>query len=575
MPRSSARPATTEPGTLTTARAGWELLADPLLNKGTAFTEAERDAFDLHGLLAAAYRHARGAGRRAGCRCCARFATDLERYAFLRDLQDTNETLFYALLQQNIEEIAADRLYADRRRRLPAVQPDLFRKPRGLFLSLPQPASHRADPGQPALRPGRGDRRHRRRAHPRARRPGRRRHGHPDRQARALHRLRRPPSGDDPADHARRRHRQSGAPGRSALHRLAPRAGARRGLRRFRRGRSSAPSLERWPHVLLQWEDFASATRRACSTRYRDRLCTFNDDIQGTAAVAAGTLLAAINVTGVAAHRAAHRGAGRRLGRLRHRQPAAAGDGRGRPAGERGRRAVLHGRSRRPPGRRHERDRRRSSSRSCSSGRRSPAGRFDHPDKIALLDVVRNAKPTVLIGVSGQPGAFSEAVVRAMAEHNRRPVIFPLSNPTSRAEATPDDLEAWTEGRAVIGTGSPFPPVDPRRRQVQGRPDQQFLHLSGRRARRGRGQGAGGSPTGCSWPPPRPWPRPRRRADNPRHNLLPPVTGPAPGRLCGGTGDRDRGAPRGADPGDRDRPDRGRDPRQDVGPALSPLSPRR
>jgi malate dehydrogenase (oxaloacetate-decarboxylating) len=83
----------------------------------------------------------------------------------------------------------------------------------------------------------------------------------------------------------------------------------------------------------------------------------------------------------------------------------------------------------------------------------------DHPDKIALLDVVRNAKPTVLIGVSGQLGAFSETVVRAMAECNKRPVIFPLSNPTSRAEATPQDLEAWSEGRAVIGTGTPFPPL--------------------------------------------------------------------------------------------------------------------
>jgi malate dehydrogenase (oxaloacetate-decarboxylating) len=76
-----------------------------------------------------------------------------------------------------------------------------------------------------------------------------------------------------------------------------------------------------------------------------------------------------------------------------------------------------------------------------------------------LLDVVSNAKPSVLIGVSGQAGAFSEQVVRAMAEHSKRPVIFPLSNPTSRAEATPEDLEAWTGGRAVIGAGSPFSPL--------------------------------------------------------------------------------------------------------------------
>jgi malate dehydrogenase (oxaloacetate-decarboxylating) len=78
---------------------------------------------------------------------------------------------------------------------------------------------------------------------------------------------------------------------------------------------------------------------------------------------------------------------------------------------------------------------------------------------IGLLDVVRNARPTVLIGVSGQKGVFQEDAVREMARHVDRPVIFPLSNPTSRSEATPQDLMDWTEGRALIGTGSPYEPV--------------------------------------------------------------------------------------------------------------------
>jgi malate dehydrogenase (oxaloacetate-decarboxylating) len=82
------------------------------------------------------------------------------------------------------------------------------------------------------------------------------------------------------------------------------------------------------------------------------------------------------------------------------------------------------------------------------------------PDQVKLLDVVRNAKATTLIGVSGQPGAFTEEVVRAMAAGTQRPVIFPLSNPTSRSEATPADLMTWSEGRAVIGTGSPFSAVN-------------------------------------------------------------------------------------------------------------------
>jgi malate dehydrogenase (oxaloacetate-decarboxylating) len=90
---------------------------------------------------------------------------------------------------------------------------------------------------------------------------------------------------------------------------------------------------------------------------------------------------------------------------------------------------------------------------------------LDHPGRVTLHDVVRNARPTTLIGVSGQPGAFSEDIVRAMAAINRRPVIFPLSNPTSRAEAVPTDIEKWSEGRAIIGTGSPFPPL-----QRDGRP---------------------------------------------------------------------------------------------------------
>ena len=122
-------------GGVKTALSGYELLNDPLLNKGTAFTEAERDAFDLHGLLPPNVGTLEEQASRR-LKCCASFETDLERYAFLRDLQDTNETLFYALLAQNLEEL------------LPIVYTPtvgegcqqlqrFYRKPRGLFLSLP------------------------------------------------------------------------------------------------------------------------------------------------------------------------------------------------------------------------------------------------------------------------------------------------------------------------------------------------------------------------------------------------------------------------------------------------------
>src|SRR5439155_343153 len=93
------------------------------------------------------------------------------------------------------------------------------------------------------------------------------------------------------------------------------------------------------------------------------------------------------------------------------------------------------------------------------------AWQISNPANIGLPEVVRNAKPTVLIGASGQPGAFTEEAIRAMAKTVERPIVFPLSNPVSRCEATPQQLVDWTEGRALIGTGSPFPPAS-----YQGRP---------------------------------------------------------------------------------------------------------
>ena len=147
-----------------------------------------------------------------------------------------------------------------------------------------------------------------------------------------------------------------------------------------------------------------------------------------------------------------------------------------------------------------------------------------HPDKIALLDVVRNARPTVLIGVSGQAGAFSEPIVRAMAECNHRPVIFPLSNPTSREEATPADIEAWTDGRALIGVGSPFPPItrDGSRFKVDQTNNSYIfpgvglgaLAVGASRVSDGMFMAAAKALASSS---------PAR--DNPKHNLLPPVSG--------------------------------------------------
>ena len=232
----------------------------------------------------------------------------------------------------------------------------------------------------------------------------------------------------------------------------------------------------KFPRVLLQWEDFAQAHAGPLLERYRDQLCTFNDDIQGTAAVTTGTLLAAVA------------GAG---GRLRDQRVAILGAG---SAGcgvaeqlvaamveegltEAEARASFFLIDR--PGLLHDGLKGCGRSRESSPSRRSAsiAWRSAEGQPIGLLDVVKNARPTILIGTSGQPGTFTEEIVRAMAAYAERPIIFPLSNPTSRAEATPADLIAWTDGRALIATGSPFEDVDLRRPAIPDRPVQQQLHL--------------------------------------------------------------------------------------------------
>ena len=214
--------------TVRTALSGYELLNDPLLNKGTAFTEAERDAFELHGLLPP---HVATLDYQVQRRLDAfrKLGSDIQKYVFLRGLQDTNETLFYALLTRNIEEM------------MPIVYTptvglgcqqfsSIFRKPRGLFLSYPHQDDIRRILGNPRFDGveaivvsdgerilGLGDQ-------------GAGGMGIPIGKLCALHRLRRAASGNDAADHPRRRHRQPRASGRSAIYRLAARTHARRRL---------------------------------------------------------------------------------------------------------------------------------------------------------------------------------------------------------------------------------------------------------------------------------------------------------------------------------------------------------
>jgi malate dehydrogenase (oxaloacetate-decarboxylating) len=222
----------------------------------------------------------------------------------------------------------------------------------------------------------------------------------------------------------------------------------------------------RWPNILLQWEDFANTNAARLLARYRDLLCTFNDDIQGTAAVTTATLFAAVNATGIpisgqtiVMYGSGSAGAGiidliivamRQEGlteeQARNRIYAFNRYG-----------LLVEGaRGIRPSHMPLVRKR------SSIEGWQLSGG-----EDISLLDVVRNARPTVLVGVSARAGAFTEQIVREMARHADRPVIFPLSNPTSQSEAAPADLMRWTEGRALVGTGSPFAPVEVDGRQVR------------------------------------------------------------------------------------------------------------
>jgi malate dehydrogenase (oxaloacetate-decarboxylating) len=203
------------------------------------------------------------------------------------------------------------------------------------------------------------------------------------------------------------------------------------------------------PGALLQWEDFAQCNARPLLNRYQDRLCTFNDDIQGTGAVALAALLSALKRTGspLSAQRIVIVGAGSAgmgiadlIVKAMMREGLTTAQAR-----ERFWFVDRHGLLQDDM---KELD-------SCQRNYARPGGAGQ-----TLLDVIQQARPTVLIGVSGQPGLFTEEIVSTMANLVERPIIFPLSNPTSRSEADPVFLIHWTQGRALVATGSPYRDVN-------------------------------------------------------------------------------------------------------------------
>lgn len=442
-------------GTIKTRLSDYNLLNNSRLNKGTAFTQSERDEFALHGLLPPHIGTLANQEQRR-YEGLTSLQTPLEKYSFLRDLQDTNETLFYSLIAQHIEET------------LPIVYTpvvgegcqkfsEVFRKPRGLFLSYPN-----KDMIDKIL------------SHPRydvikciVVSDGERILGLGDQGAGGM---------GIPIGKMALYTALAGIPPEYCLPVLLD-VGTDNEERledplyigwRNRRIRGAeydefvdlfvSAVKRRWPNILLHWEDFAGANAARFLERYRNQLCTFNDDIQGTAAMATGTLLSAINVTGIPMKEQkvvffGFGGTGHGIAQLIR---AAMRDA-GLTEQEAGERIYAVDRY----GLLIEDGKDLSADQKSFARTRAEVATWQvaNPENISLLDVVRNVQPTVLIGVSAQHGAFTEEVVRTMAKNTARPVIFPLSNPTSHSEATPQDILDWTDGRALIGTGSPFDPV--------------------------------------------------------------------------------------------------------------------
>jgi len=213
---------------------------------------------------------------------------------------------------------------------------------------------------------------------------------------------------------------------------------------------------EAHPGALLQWEDFANLTSFKNLARFRDELPSFNDDIQGTAAMTVAGLIAAGRASNhsIAEHRVVILGSGSAGVGIHDQIVAAMVDSGLDRTSAANRVFVLDSKGLVVDSRSDLTGEKRSIAVHASSVADWPGGPFWQ-----LEEVVANTKPTALVGVSGQRGAFNEAIVRAAAAAIDRPVIMPMSNPTSHSEATPEDVMRWTDGRALVATGSPFPAV--------------------------------------------------------------------------------------------------------------------
>ncbi|EOV9405904.1 TPA: NAD-dependent malic enzyme [Vibrio parahaemolyticus] len=434
--------------------AGPALMATPLLNKGSAFSAEERSSFNLEGLLPETTETIQEQVERAYQQYKS-FESDMDKHIYLRNIQDTNETLFYRLVQNHISEMMPI-IYTPTVGAACENFSNIYRRGRGLFISYPNrdriddllnnAANHNVKvivvtDGERIL--GLGDQ-------------GIGGMGIPIGKLSLYTAC----GGISPA---------YTLPivldvGTNNPQRLADPM-----YMGWRHPRITGPDYDafveefiqavqrRWPDALIQFEDFAQKNAMPLLERYKDRICCFNDDIQGTAAVTVGSLLAACKAAGtqLSKQRITFLGAGSAgcgIAEAIIAQMVSEGI-----SDEKARSQVYMvdrwGLLQEGMPNLLDFQQRLVQKHSNTKEWENEGNGF------SLLDVMRNAKPTVLIGVSGAPGLFSQEVIEEMHKHCKRPIVFPLSNPTSRVEATPNDIIRWTNGKALVATGSPFDPV--------------------------------------------------------------------------------------------------------------------
>lgn len=435
--------------------AGPSLLETPLLNKGSAFTAEERKNFNLMGLLPPRYESIDEQVERAYMQYCS-FQDSMNKHIYLRAIHDNNETLFYKLVQNHLTEMMPI-IYTPTVGDACEQFSDIYRSSRGLFISYEE--RHNIDDilrnatknkvkvivvtdGERIL--GLGDQ-------------GIGGMGIPIGKLSLYTAC----GGISPAytlpvmlDVGTNNQKLLDDPMyMGARHKRIEQEQYNEFVDLFINA-----VKRRWPHVMLQFEDFAQANAMPLLERYRDQICCFNDDIQGTASVTVGSLLAACRSKDVS---------------LSSQKIAFVGAG---SAGCGIAEQII--------------------TQMCSEGiseevarnqifmvdrfgllTEGMTGLRDFQQKLVhskeaidswtfsgeyatLIDVMHCAKPDILIGVSGQPGLFTEQIIKAMKQHCDLPIIFPLSNPSRQVEATPQQVIEWTEGDVIIATGSPFEPVE-------------------------------------------------------------------------------------------------------------------